>query len=464
MLSDERRRTRFVPMTPPATDLGLVELLEARDAQACASWLEETRGLEAVRVISRLSEEQRTALLQLLLPEAAAEVIEALPEPQAIDALEGLEPETAARIIEELPSDEQADLIGELQKSEAEAILEQLQPDEAESVRRLAAYEDDEAGGLMITEFLSYPESAQVAEVLRDLDANVEEYAHYDVQYAYVTGDDGLLLGVLALRDLLLAPRGRVLEEMLVPIGACLLDHDPISKVVEAFRETHFAGLPVVDATGALVGVVEREALEHALAEESDQTYRASQGIIGGEELRSMPLVLRARRRLTWLSANVLLNVLAACVIAAHQETLEAVIALAVFLPIISDMSGCSGNQAVAVSMREMTLGVARPGDFLNVWRKELSVGLINGIALGLLVGCVAWIWKGNPYLGLVVGGALAVNTLVAVSIGGVVPLTLKKLGMDPALASGPVLTTLTDMCGFLLVLGSASMLLDQLV
>lgn len=451
-------------MTPPTTDHGLVELLEARDTDACASWLESTRGLEAVRVISRLSEEQREALLALLEPETAAEVIESLPEPQAIDALEGLEPETAARIIEELPSDEQADLIGELHEPEAEAILQQLEPEEAESVRRLAAYADDQAGGLMITEYLAYPANAQVAEVLRDLDDHVEQYARYDVQYAYVTGNDGVLLGVLALRDLLLAPRGRELNEMLVPIGACLLDLDPIERVVDAFRESHFAGLPVVDGSGALVGVVEREALEHALAEEADQTYRASQGIIGGEELRSMPLVLRARRRLTWLSANVMLNVLAACVIAAHQDTLEAVIALAVFLPIISDMSGCSGNQAVAVSMREMALGVVRPGDFLAVWRKELSVGLINGLALGLLVGSVAWFWKGNVYLGLVVGGALALNTLVAVSIGGTVPLALKKLGMDPALASGPVLTTLTDMGGFLLVLGSASLLLDQLV
>lgn len=451
-------------MTPPTLDNDLTRLLDARDAGGCTQWLEEARGLETVRILSRLSEQQREALLALLDPEAAAEVIESLPEPQAIDALEGLEPATAARIIEELPSDEQADLIGELHEPEAEAILEELEPQEAELVRRLAAYEDDQAGGLMITEYLAYPESARVAEVLRDLDDHVEEYARYDVQYAYVLGAAGQLAGVLALRDLLLAPRGRTLSELTKPIRRSLVDVDPIDRIVEAFRETQFAGLPVIDGSGALVGVVEREALEHALVEEADQTYRASQGIIGGEELRSMPLGLRARRRLAWLSVNVLLNVLAACVIAAHQDTLEAVIALAVFLPIISDMSGCSGNQAVAVSMREMTLGVARPRDLFSVWRKELAVGLINGLALGLLVGCVAWAWQANPYLGLVIGGAMAINTLVAVSIGGTVPLILKKLGMDPALASGPVLTTLTDMCGFLLVLGSASMLLQRLV
>jgi magnesium transporter len=146
-----------------------------------------------------------------------------------------------------------------------------------------------------------------------------------------------------------------------------------------------------------------------------------------------------------------------------YQETLSAVIALAVFLPIISDMSGCSGNQAVAVSMRELSLGLVRAEELWRVWCKEISVGLVNGTALGLLIGGVGWIWKGNPYLGFVVGFALCVNTMVAVSIGGVLPLVMKRLKIDPAIASGPLLTTVTDMCGFFLVLGTATLWLKQL-
>lgn len=126
-------------------------------------------------------------------------------------------------------------------------------------------------------------------------------------------------------------------------------------------------------------------------------------------------------------------------------------------------MSGCSGNLAVAVSMRELTLGAANPGDVLRVWRKELAVGLINGLALGLLLGCAAWVWKGNIILGLVFGIALALNTVLAVSIGGTVPLVLKRFNVDPAVASGPLLTTITDMCGFFLVLNLASMVLPSL-
>ena len=177
-----------------------------------------------------------------------------------------------------------------------------------------------------------------------------------------------------------------------------------------------------------------------------------------------MPTGLRARRRLAWLSVNIGLNVLAASIISSYEETLAAVIALAIFLPMVSDMSGCSGNQAVAVSLRELSLGVTRPADLFRVWRKEAAVGLINGLALGLLIGLVAWLWKGNAWIGLVVGLALAVNTLVAVSVGGLVPLVLKSRGVDPAVASGPMLTTITDMCGFFLVLSIATALMPQLV
>ncbi|MFT5090925.1 MAG: magnesium transporter [Planctomycetota bacterium] len=213
-----------------------------------------------------------------------------------------------------------------------------------------------------------------------------------------------------------------------------------------------------------MVGIVQRAAVEKATGDQANKTYLESSGIVGGEELRSMKLWTRASRRLSWLSINILLNIAAASVIAFYQDTLAAVIALAVFLPIISDMSGCSGNQAVAVSIRELTLGLVKPREIFRVVVKEAGVGIFNGVILGCLIGCVAWIWQGNVYLGLVVGGALAANTLLAVLIGGLVPLVLRGFKMDPALASGPILTTVTDMFGFFLVLSLASALLPRLM
>ena len=236
-----------------------------------------------------------------------------------------------------------------------------------------------------------------------------------------------------------------------------------LDELEDFFDEYDIAAVPVVDDRQMLLGIVRRRAVLEELAERAEADNLKAAGIIGGDELRSMPVVLRSRRRLAWLSVNIALNILAASVIAFYEDTLTAVIALAVFLPIVSDMSGCSGNQAVAVSMRELTLGAALPSDVFRVWRKEAIVGVINGVVLGALLGTAAWLWKGNPTLGLVVGGALAANTIIAVSIGGTVPLVLKRLQLDPAVASGPLLTTVTDMCGFFLLLSMASMVLPAL-
>jgi magnesium transporter len=234
---------------------------------------------------------------------------------------------------------------------------------------------------------------------------------------------------------------------------------------LERFFDHHtLFGAPAVDYDGVLLGVVRSSDVERAAEERSNRSFLKFMGIVGGEELRAMPLRIRSMRRLSWLSVNILLNILAASVIAFHQETLREVIALAVFLPIISDMSGCSGNQAVAVSMRELTLGLVRPREVWRVFRKEAAVGIINGVALGLLLGIVGWAWQGNIVLGAVIAAALALNTLIAVCFGGLIPLILRGLGQDPALASGPILTTITDMSGFFLVLTTAGAVLPWLV
>ena len=228
------------------------------------------------------------------------------------------------------------------------------------------------------------------------------------------------------------------------------------------FDEHHLLGVPVVDDNRRMVGVILSGDVEEALSKRKTKTFLRISGMIGGEEFRTMPLLSRSGRRLAWLSMNIILNILAASVIALNQDTLAAAITLAVFLPMVSDMSGCSGNQAVAVSMRELSLGLVRPGELLWVLAKEARVGIINGMVLGLLLGMVAFAWKGNPWLGFVVGGALAANTLVSVMLGGMLPLLLKRLKLDPALVSSPLLTTVTDMCGFFFVLSFAAAVMPK--
>ncbi len=441
----------------------LEKLVEESDAESMDAFLDALPPGEPARAVAHLHLQDQIRLFSTLDPEDAADLVEQMPDAQAAELFEHLEPLAAAAIIDRMPSDEQADLIGDLPNEEAGAILDAMNPIEARDARFLSRYPDDVAGGLMITEFLAYPEKFTVAEVVDDLRTHADDYRKYNVQYAYVTTGDSRLVGVLQLRDLLLARRGQAIKELMRGDPRTVADHANLDELNDFFDRHPFYGVPVIDEQHAIVGVVRRVAVEEALADRSDSNYLKSQGIVGGEELRSMPLLLRARRRLSWLSVNILLNVLAASVIAFYQDTLAAVIALAVFLPIISDMSGCSGNQAAAVSMRELALGLVRPAEILYVLGKEVLLGMINGVALGLLIAVVAWMWKGNPYLGLVVGGALALNTTIAVSIGGCVPLLLTRMGKDPALASGPILTTVTDMCGFFITLSFASALLPHL-
>lgn len=449
----------------PTQDLWkqLDAIVKTGDQEAAHDFFRALPPGEGSRVVAQLSTDEQIAFINVLKTEDAADLMEALPELQAAQVLAELPAAQAAHIFDEMGSNQQVDLLEQLSTEQSEAILDEMIPEEAENARFLRQYDNDCAGGLMITEFLAFPESSHVDDLLNDLRANAEKYAEYNVQYIYVLNDDKQLTGVLRLRDLLLAKPGRTISSMMIADPVNVSDQTSLEDLQHTFDSRPLFGLPVVDDAGAMVGVVRRGDIEEASEEQAGRTFLRFAGILGGEELRSLPLKIRCARRLSWLSLNIVLNIVAASVISAYEDILSAVIALAVFLPMVSDMSGCSGNQAVAVSTRELVLGVIRPSDFWHVFRKEFTLGLVNGIALGILLGFVAWIWKDIPALGLVVGGALAVNTLIAVVLGALIPLLMKSFKLDPALASGPLLTTLTDMCGFFLVLSFAKAMLPWL-
>ncbi len=442
---------------------GIHAVLERKGpAEEVEALLDGLTPAELLHTVFTLGTEDQRALLAVLSPQRAAALIEDLPDSHAADLIEDMPAVESAAIVEELASDHRVDVLSELTTDDAEAIIAELDEEEASEVRNLIAYDPEQAGGLMMTEFAAYPMARNVREVVDDLTSEAVDYQLLTVHYIYVVVKARKLKGVIRLRDLVFADPERKIGELAKPAVTV----SPTATLVELeqfFDEYDLAAVPVVDDKQNLLGIVRRRSVLEAVAEKSEADHLKAAGIIGGDELRSMPVLIRSRRRLAWLSINIILNIIAASVIAAYEDTLTAVIALAVFLPIVSDMSGCSGNQAVAVSMRELTLGAAVPRDVFRVWRKEAVVGLINGCVLGVLLGTAAWLWKGNIFLGLVVGGALAANTLVAVSIGGVVPLLLKRFKVDPAVASGPLLTTVTDMCGFFLLLSLATVALSSI-
>ena len=440
----------------------LEDLLHADRAEDVEAMLDAMQPDELLHEIYVLSPADQRKLLALLSPERAASLLEGVSDSYAADLIEDMPASAAAPIVEELASDHRVDVLAELDADDAEAIIAELGEEDAEEIRELITYAPDQAGGLMMTEFASYPMSLTVREAVEDLTREDIDYTLLTVHYVYVVVRQRKLKGVIRIRDLVFADPERRIGELAKEAYTVSPDAS-LGELENFFDEHDIAAVPVVNTRGMLLGIVRRRAVLEALAEKSEADALKAAGIIGGDELRSMPVTVRSARRLSWLSINIGLNIIAASVIALYEDTLTAVIALAVFLPIVSDMSGCSGNQAVAVSMRELTLGAALPRDVLRVWGKEVSVGIINGVALGLLLGLAAWFWKGNAILGLVVGGALAINTVIAVSIGGTVPLILKRFNFDPAVASGPLLTTVTDMCGFFLVLSLASLVLPYI-
>ena len=439
----------------------LLELLESGQGDALSEYVADLSVQELVHAVSHFSQADQVRLMRALSPEEAADILEEIPESLAADLLEVLETKNAAAILLEMDSDDQADVLMEVESEEAEEILAELSPQDAEDARKLASYEWDTAGGLMVTEYVAFPTETSVDDVIRFFRSEKEEFEDRLVKYLYVVSSDGLFQGMVQMQALLRASSQTKLDEIAMKEVLTVQEDMPLDELSDFFDTYDFYSVPVLNADQHMVGVVRRKHVLEAYAEQVSIEHLSSHGIIGGEELRTMPVVWRSKRRLSWLSVNILLNMIAASVIAFHQDTLTSVIALAVFLPIISDMSGCSGNQAVAVSMRELSLGTVKATEAARVWVQEIVVGLINGTVLGILIGIAAWAWKDSVLLGIVVGGALALNTLVAVSLGGTVPLILKRFGVDPAIASGPILTTVTDMVGFFLALTFASLLLS---
>lgn len=438
-----------------------VDLLQRRDCLGLVELLASLPPGEGKRLVSRLEIHSQAELFALLPLVDAALLLQELLIPQAAEVLLHLPTETAAALLAAFPSNEQADLASEL-KSGVEPILAALPLEVAQRIRKLSQFHADTAGGLMIAEFLAFAESARVDDVIEDLRTNATLYARFHAQYAYVVNEAQRLVGVLRLRDLLLVDRQESLRTIMTPKPLRVPVTLPLDDLLRLFDRHPYFGLPVVDAGDRLLGVVLATDVEEALAEQSDRRMLLASGVWSGEEYRSMSWPSRVLRRFPWLAASLLLSLAAASVIGWYEETLKAAIALTVFLPVISGMGGNSGNQALAVSIRELSLGLVQPREFVWVATKEAIVGLVNGVILGAAIAGVCQLWQWNLRLSFVVGVAIVINTLIAACLGGILPLALKRWKLDPALASGPILAAITDLCGFLVALVLADNLLPR--
>lgn len=312
----------------------------------------------------------------------------------------------------------------------------------------------------MGSEFIAIPETlnvGQATEKIRSAPVSGKP------SYVYVVDGAGRLTGVLFLRDLIFNPPGKILSELIrqdlitVPVD---MDQEEVARL---FQKRRLMALPVVDAGRRLVGTILANDISKVIQEEATEDILKVAGIGGGEESFKAPFTGSIRRRLPWLVLNIFLDCVAVSVIAYFEKTIQEVIALAVILPIISDMGGNVGIQTVSLAVRELATGAISFQDFWKIVRRELSVGFLNGLVLGMVLCGLGWVWKRNIFLGIVAGLALWINTVVAGVVGAALPLIIRKKGLDPATASGALLTTITDLTGFFLALSLATYFLQHL-
>jgi len=409
--------------------------------------------------LQRLEPPQARALLKRLPKNCAASALAEVELDRLPELLSGFDPARLADWLPCLPPADAADLLQHLSAAARRNTLAALPPEQAGNLRALLAYPEDTAGGAMSNRFIALREDMTVEQVHGLLRERALEQRADDITYLYVTDAAQRLVGIVSLRDLVFRrPERRIEEIMARDVKSVRADTDQ-EELARQFEHYHYLGLPVLDAERRLVGVVKAsDALEIA-RKEATEDMQLMVGL-SGEEHALTPWRKSVGRRLPWLYINLATAFAAAAVVNLFEGAIARWTALAVFLPIIAGQGGNAGMQTLTVIIRDLALGELSPGEGRKALLKETMLGLINGLAIGLVVGVIGYLWKGSAALGLVAGAAMLLNQLAAALSGVVIPLGLRLLRVDPALASSIFLTTVTDVAGFFFFLGLATLAL----
>lgn len=445
-------------MTLPAEDR-LAELVGLAREGRVEAFIEQAWRLEPADladVLAQLDDEERLALVRQLPAELSSQALVEMPEDShPEETLAALDPEQAAEIVEELEDDDAADLLGELDPEQQERILAQVE--DRTDVDRLLRYDEESAGGLMTTALVTVTDLDTVGLALEAVRRQAEDVE--EVTEIFVVDTARRLVGLLSFKQLVVTTPDRLVRDVMEDAEVRVGPDEDQEDVARLMARYNVPSVPVVDPTGRLLGRVTYDDVIDVTEAEATEDLLRFGGVSPDEELGGT-WSSAVRSRLPWLYVNLLTAFLAASVVYFFEGTIERMTALAVWMPIIAGMGGNAGTQALAVTVRRLSLAQV-PADRLRaVITKEMLVGLTNGFAIGAVIALVSLLLGAEWRLGLVVFLAMTGNLLVAGTAGSFVPVLLERLGVDPAVASSIFVTTLTDTCGFGLLLGLASVVL----
>jgi len=434
----------------------MVELVRGGEIAAFVRRAHEFEPADLADVLSALDDEERVTVVRALPAELSGQALAEMPEDaHAGGTLAALEAGRAAEIIEELEDDDAADLLGELPVAEQERILQEVA--HRADVDRLLEYDEETAGGLMTTHTVTVRDTDTVEQALQEIRRQAEETT--DFYQIFVVDRDRRLVGSLPFKDLVVSKPERPVRDFMAEADITVrpdLDQEQVARLMARYN---LASVPVVDDLGRLLGRVTFDDVIDVVEAETTEDLLKFGGVSPHEELAA-GWDVAVRSRLPWLGVNLATAFLAGGVVYLFQDTVQRTVTLAVWMPVIAGMGGNAGTQALAVTVRRLALGLIPGNLFARVVGKEILVGVINGLVIGVVVGLVATLIGQGGRLGLVVFLAMTGNLLVAGFAGAFIPILLERLGVDPAIASSIFVTTFTDVCGFLLLLGLAGALL----
>ncbi|EHP0512320.1 magnesium transporter [Staphylococcus pseudintermedius] len=404
----------------------------------------------------------REKMYRFLSPEEVSEFFENLEiDEEDYEALfETMNATYASQVLEQMSYDNAVDILNQLSKKKIASLLMLMNREEAKEIKALLHYDEDTAGGIMTTEYISLTINTPVHEALMRVKDQAPDAE--TIYVIFVVDEDKKLVGVISLRDLIIAENDAYIEDIMSERVISANVADDQEDVAQTMRDYDFIAMPVVDYQNHLLGIITIDDIVDVMDEEASEDYSRLAGVSDIDSTDDT-IFQTALKRLPWLLILTVLGMITASILGSFEETLEKVALLAAFIPIISGMSGNSGTQSLAVSVRNISTGDIKEKSKIKLALRESGSGFLTGITCAVSLSLIIMLLYGQPYLALIVGTSLTIAMTVGTTIGSVIPLVINRLGIDPAVASGPFITTINDIVSMLIYFGLATTFMSYL-